>query len=210
MKYSIKHQLIFVFISILTGTIILCWFLNNTFLVKYYLKNKQQVLKKAYESVNYAMSEGNIESEDFEKEFNKVCTIYNISVIVIDANSKEIQSAGNDRDFMMRDLLDRVFVLDSSDFTIIEQNNNYVMQTTNSHKTNMTYIEMWGTLDNGNLFMTRSTLESIHESVEISNRFLAYVGIFAALFSALLIWIITKHITDPILSLTNISKQMSQ
>ncbi len=209
MKYSIKHQLISVFVLILAGTILLCWFLNNSFLGKYYQQNKQQVLKKAYESVNSAASNGSIESDEFEAELQKLCGIYNISMIVIDADSEEVQAAGNEREIMMRDLLDRVFTGNKDHFDIMEKQDNYVIQKTSNAHNGMNYIEMWGTLDNGNLFMTRTALESIRDSVRISNRFLAYVGILAAILSGILVWLITRHITMPIQSLTEISKKMA-
>lgn len=210
MKYSIKNQLMFVFIGIMTGTILLCWFLNNGFLGKYYLQNKQQVLRKAYGNINEAASNGSIQSEDFKNQLQRLCGIYDISVIVIDADSKLVQSAGNDSEVMMSYLLDRVFLENNlNNYELIEQNQSYIMEIAHTQRNGMTYIEMWGTLDNGNLFMTRSVVESIHESVQISNCFLAYVGMLAALVSGMLIWAITQKITNPLLSLTEISKRMA-
>lgn len=209
MKYSIRNQLLFVVLTIMAGTILFCWFLNGSFLGKYYIQNKQQVLKKAYANINEAAANGSIQSDAFESELQRLCGIYNISVIVVDADSKLIQSAGSDSDVMINYLLDRVFVDNVSSYEIIEQTDNYVMEFAYVTRNGMTYIEMWGTLDNGNLFMTRSVMESIHESVQISNRFLAYVGIFAAFISGILILIITQRFTTPILSLTEISKRMA-
>lgn len=209
MKHSIRNDLLIIFMTIMAGTILLCWFLNSSLLGKYYLKNKQQMFRQAYGSLNIAAGEGNIRSESFENELQRLCEIYNFSVVVIDADSQLVQSAGNDADIMINNLLDRVFLENTSSYKLIEQNEQYVMEIAHSKRNGMTYIEMWGTLDNGNLFMTRSVMESIDESVQISNRFLAYVGIFAAVISGGLIWIITKRFTSPILSLTEISKRMA-
>ena len=44
------------------------------------------------------------------------------------------------------------------------------------------YYVLWGILPDGNLIMMRTPLESIRESVTISNRFLTYVGIIAGHF----------------------------
>ena len=52
-------------------------------------------------------------------------------------------------------------------------------------------------------------LESIRESVDLSNRFLAYVGIMALVFSSVIVYFTTKKITSPILKLANISERMS-
>ena len=39
MKYSIKQQIATIFIAVMAGTIILCWFINNTFLENFYINN---------------------------------------------------------------------------------------------------------------------------------------------------------------------------
>lgn len=209
MKYSIKKQLTFVFIAIMTGTILLCWFLNNGFLEKYYLRNKQQVMRRSYQSINEAVESGSIKSEEFENQLQRMCGVYNISVVVIDADSTLVQSAGMDSDIMINYLLDRVFLGNTGMYETIEQTENYIMEIAHMKRNGMSYMEMWGTLDNGNLFMTRSVVESVHESVQISSRFLGYVGIVATFISGILIWIITKRITEPISSLTEISKRMA-
>ena len=67
---------------------------------------------------------------------------------------------------------------------------------------------MWGVLDNGNLFLLRCPLESIRESVNLANRFLAYVGFGAAIVSAVIVLIISGKITKPIKELTEISERM--
>ena len=72
------------------------------------------------------------------------------------------------------------------------------------------YVDMWGVLDNGNLFLFRTPLEGIRESVELANRFLAYVGIGATIFSALIILVVSGKITEPVMELTHISEKMIQ
>ena len=62
-------------------------------------------------------------------------------------------------------------------------------------------------MDNGNLFLIRSPIESIRDSVKLSNQFLAYVGFIATVISAALIWFVTTRITRPIMELKNISEQ---
>lgn len=52
-------------------------------------------------------------------------------------------------------------------------------------------------------------LASIRESVDLSNRFLAYVGIAALLIGSVFIYITTSKITSPILQLANLSEKMS-
>lgn len=58
--------------------------------------------------------------------------------------------------------------------------------------------------------MIRSPLESIRDSVKLSNRFLAYVGIMATMISTALIWFVTTRVTRPIMELKNISEEMTK
>jgi len=51
-------------------------------------------------------------------------------------------------------------------------------------------------------------VESIRESVDIANRFMAYVGAVSILISAVIIWLITRKITKPINELAKISERM--
>ena len=74
----------------------------------------------------------------------------------------------------------------------------------------MEYVESWGQLEDGCYFLIRTPLESIRESVSISNSFYLYVGIAIIAISGILIWIVTKRITKPISELTLLSTKMSE
>ncbi len=70
-------------------------------------------------------------------------------------------------------------------------------------------IEMWGTFDDGSVFLIRSPIESIKESAEISNRFLIYIGCAAVAVCILFIWYFSKRLTAPILELAALSERMA-
>lgn len=53
-------------------------------------------------------------------------------------------------------------------------------------------------------------LASIRESVELSNRFLAYVGIAALILGSVIIYFVSKTVTSPIMKLSEIAKRMSK
>ena len=72
------------------------------------------------------------------------------------------------------------------------------------------YLELWGSLDNGDIFILRSPIESIRESVAVSNRFLGYIGVAVVLVGIVIISFISKRITEPILQLAGISRKMSE
>lgn len=71
------------------------------------------------------------------------------------------------------------------------------------------YLEMFGKLSNGALFLLRSPLDSIRDSAALANKFLAYVGIVTLVFGAWFVWFFSQKITDPILELAALSKRMA-
>lgn len=210
MKYSIRRQFAAVFCLLMAGTILLCWFINNTFLEKYYIDNKQKALISAYQTINTASNQGTIGSDEFDIEFQKLCGKNNIVILILDAESETIKSSSNDYKELTRQLLNNLFSEESSPNRqrVLVNEDKYNIQITLDERTQQENVEMWGVLDNGNLFLFRSPIESIKESVELANRFLAYVGICAALISALIILLVSRKITEPIMELTRISGRM--
>lgn len=209
MKHSIKQQIAMIFMAVMIGTIALCWIINNIFLEMFYVQNKASVLRNAYAGINMAISNGDITSGEFDLELRKLCDMYNIGIVVIDAESKTIKSSSRDVNILIGRLYDNVFDPDL-EMEYIEENDRYSLAASMDKSTLTEYIEMWGVLDNGNMFLIRSPIESIRNSVSISNRFLAYVGITATIISAFLIWFATAKVTKPIMELKDISERMTK
>lgn len=72
------------------------------------------------------------------------------------------------------------------------------------------YIELFGVLDNGYYVYLRSNFEGIQESVQISNKFLAYVGVLGAILGVIIALFISNSITKPIHQLSGIAKKMAR
>lgn len=219
-KHSIKKQFAGIFIGLMAGTILLCWFINSTFLESYYVRNKQQALHSAYERINSASSDGNLTSDEFDIELQKICGKYNISMVVIDAEARAVKAYSNDYKVLVKRLLDNLFgsfgqaapgsfAEVQRDKSVIEVTEDYMINNTIDPRTKTEYLEMWGVLDNGTLFLLRTAKEGIRDSVAIANRFLAYVGVFAVVASGIIIWLVSRKITEPILELADISERMT-
>lgn len=212
MKYSIKQQFAMIFIGMMATTILMCWSVNNIFLEKYYIGNKENALKNAFFVVNDALSNGNITTEEFDIQLQKIIEKYNISLIVLDTNSKTLITSRNDQETMSKRLWDNFFnnFEEESDKVVLEEAESYTIQRIKDSRTLTEYIEMWGVFDNGNIFLFRSALEGIKESVSISNRFLAYIAIAAIIISTAVILIVSRKVTEPILELARISERMAK
>ncbi|HBA69496.1 MAG TPA: two-component sensor histidine kinase [Lachnospiraceae bacterium] len=212
MKYSIKKQFAMIFIGLMSATILLCWFINSTFLGEYYMDNKMNALKNAYTVVNRAFSAGNVMTEEFDIQLQKMIETDNISLIVLDADSKMLITSRNDQEIMSKRLWENFFSSfeDEIDNIILEEEENYTIQRFMDSRTMTEYIEIWGVFDNGNIFLFRTALEGIRDSVAIANRLLAYIGIAAVVISGIIIVSVSRKVTEPILELTEISERMAR
>ena len=207
MKYSLKRHFAIILISLVAGTILMCLLLNSTLLERYYTNNKINALIKAYGTINEASNNGTITSDGFDIELQKIYGKYNITVLVADSDSETVKTSMSDPNYVVKHLLNNIIMgVDQGD--VLRETDNYKMQIVTDTRTQTEYIEMWGVLDSGNLFMLRSALEGIRESVAISNQFLTYVGVVAIIVSALLVVWLTNRITKPILELADISERM--
>ena len=210
MKYSMRKQFAAIFCFLMIGTILLCWFINGTFLEKFYLDQKQKALTNAYQVINKASNKDEIKTDAFDIEMQKICEKNNISFIILDTGTKTLKTSTHDYETLSRRLIDNLFERDSMPVVkVIEECEDYEIRITLESRTQTELFEMWGILDNGNLFLLLSPLESIRESVELANRFLAYVGIGSAILSAIIILYVTGKITRPIMELASISEKMT-
>lgn len=207
MKYSIRRQFAVIFTSLITGTILVCLILNTTLLEKYYINKKVTALEQAYNSINDASRDGDIKTDEYDIELQRICGKYNINVVVADSDTKTIKASMNEPRLFVNQLLNNI-IQGADEKNLIRSTDNYQMQIVMDYRTQTEYIEMWGMLDNGYIFMLRSALEGIQESVSISNHFLAYVGIGAILISTFLVLWFSDRITSPILKLAEISERV--
>ncbi len=208
MKYSIKKQFAGIFIGLMVGTMLLIWFINSTFLEDYYVQNRQKALMNAYNQIVAATETGDITSDEFDVQLQIICSKYNIDLLIINASSKTVKSSSTEVDMLTRELLDNIFHGAETEDEILEETNGYTLQNTIDHRTETEYIEMWGPLDDSNYFLIRTAVESIRNSVQISNTFLAYVGFITVILGAIVVYYVTKKVTEPIMKLTDISERM--
>lgn len=153
MKYSIKKQFAGVLCFMIMGTILLCWFINNTLLENYYIKNKQNVLMNAYAYINTASNEGKISTEEFDIEFQKISGKYNISFILLDAETKTLKASANDYEILSRQLLNNIFGTGkSSNIHLLEKGDNYEIRIMLDDWTKTEFVEMWGYWITGTFF----------------------------------------------------------
>lgn len=85
MKYSIKRQMMTVFVGLILFMIVVFMIVNGSFLEKYYISNKKSEFIKAYTMVQEGVENGTIDSETPEKDLGRFTEKNNISIAVIDS-----------------------------------------------------------------------------------------------------------------------------
>lgn len=209
-RHSIRTQLTVTILGLVAGTVLLCWFLNNTFLESYYTYNKQNAMLEGFEIIDQQSSAGTLESEAFDVQFETICANGNLSILIISADGSIVRASVNDTRNLKMQFMDVLFS-DSDDTasSLLKKTDRYVLEKQKDTRMDSEYLVLWGTLEDGNLILMKTALESIRENAWISNRFLGYIGIFAVVISALIAIVISRKIAGPLLELTEISRKMT-
>ena len=201
---SVKAKL---FITLGLSVLIIILFLvsiNDFALEKFYLFNKKNTLKEVYNKLN-DYYDSDYYSKDIESELEEISVKNNFDILIRDNNGVNIYVTNNHfANFMVL----------PSDITdtfgeVLEENDNYTIKKQRDKKNGLSYIVLLGTLDNGYYLFIRLPINSIKDSVNISNNFLWLMASIIILISFVLVSIISKKFTEPILELNNITKKMA-
>lgn len=212
MKYSIKRQMATVFIGIVVFILLAVFIMNSRFLEEYYVQNKMQVLTNIYTSLDkFLEGDAEIDAENLNKTLGPLVEKSNVSLIVTDATGSiriKMRTDAENESLKTR-LVGYRFQINQKESKLLKAKDGYELRKAKDPRNKMEYLEMWGDFSNGYVFLFRTPLESIRESVLIFNHFLMCIGVGVILVSILLIWYFSKKITDPILELAMISEKMA-
>ena len=212
MKYSIKRQMTTLFIGMVVFILLAVFVMNGNFLEEYYIHNKMQVLTQIYSTLDsFLLQEEEINSEALNDTLAPLAEKSNIALIVTDASGQvriKMRTDAENEELKMR-LVGYRFGINQKSSELLEWQESYELRKATDPVNKFDYIEMWGEFSNGNVFLLRSPLESIRESVGITNRFLAYIGVGVILISIMLVWYFSSKITRPVLELAALSQRMA-
>lgn len=207
MKHSIKRQMMTVFVGLILFMIVVFMIVNGSFLEKYYISNKKSEFIKVYTMVQEGVENGTINSETPEKDLGRLTEKNNISIAVIDSEYNVVYTNVREKQMMVVQLFG--YLYDKSHQEVLEKTDSYDICKSVDPQNNTEYLSMWGSFDNGDIFIMRSPLESIRSAVTIFNRFIGVVGGCVILVSVLLAWYFSKRITEPIMELATLSQKMA-
>lgn len=232
MKHSLTKQLSIIFTFLMAAVVLVSWVCNNIFLENFLLSNKEQELIGLYSEMNeflisyekkveelpeeltmVEIREINNLVDDFQHEMRKICSVGNISVLTLNLDSeieKVLCNYSGDPIISQR-LIDYILGRqEDQSVTFIKKTDRYVVQTSQDPVAELDYVEVIGNFDNGFTFIMRSAVQSIQESVQLSNRFFLFVGLITIVVAGICICYVSRKITKPIVKLKDISSRMSQ
>ncbi len=207
MKHSIKRQMLTVFVGLILFMIVVFLIINGSFLEKYYIFNKKAEFVKVYTMVQEGVEKDTLSSETPEKELGRLAERNNISIAVIDSDYNVVYTNVREKQMMVVQLFG--YLYDKNHQEVMESTDDYDICKSVDPQNNTEYLTMWGSFDNGDIFIMRSPLESIRSAVTIFNRFIGIVGGCVILVGVLLAWYFSKKITEPIMELATLSQKMA-
>ena len=205
---SVKVKL-FTTLSITILLIIIFLILVNSFaLENFYLYSKQRTLKAVYETINNYYKSSNKEN-DIETELEKISVRNNFDILIKDNNGINIYTTNRNFSSVIESINDMINKFNISSSKNIETNDKFEIRKQSDLKSGITYVMLTGRLENGYFLYIRIPVNSIQDSVRISNNFLWLMAGFTILIASIMVSIVSRKFTDPILELNNIAKKMS-
>lgn len=210
-KHSIRSKMTVLFSVVLLAALAACWLTNIFFLERYYIRNKQKILVEVYGMLDEASDQETMETDTLVQKLSAVCDRNNISLFVMGVDGRVKICTIKDYEQMRNRLYQYLFGQFSPKGRgqILTEEDAYMVCMNMDAHTNSEYMEMTGTLANQEVFLIRTPLEPIRESVMLANRFLAYVGLSVLVIGALIIQVLAKRIAGPLLELAKLSERMS-
>lgn len=222
---SLKRQITFTFLGLLFLSTLAVTVINALFLEKYYVIQKTETLLQAKEYLKELKREDYMEDlsaslgdvsyyeedapMDYPEELSVFSSQNNLSWVVIDRDVSQYMHWGENERMLQSRLFGYVYLGDGkTDYEVLKESADCVVQQVHDSFAGMDYVECWGSFADGDHFLIRTPMESIKDSVSISNRFYVVVGVLILFISGAVIWFVTRRITRPISELTQLSGQM--
>ena len=190
---SVKVKL---FLTLSTTVLLIILFLiivNNFALEKFYLYKKQNTLKSVYESLNdYYKTPG--QDNDLQTELEKLSIKNNFDILIKDNNGINLYTTNKNFSTVIgsiNDILDKV-----QGGKELESNDNFTIKKQRDSKNGLSYMMLSGKLENGYFLYIRIPLNSIQDSVSISNNFLLMMAGFTILIASIMVTIVSKNLQN--------------
>lgn len=228
MKHSIRVRFTLIFVGLMAAVLFTTWAVNSFFLEGYYTQQKLKILDRAYTQLNTLVVEkaktGEPLTEDLQSLYSRdgeqtelsrllrqMSEKYNTNIAIVDSMNDDPLPSARDARFLADRVHQYILGRNNPGTEILVEQENYKIQKSYDRHSQAFYLESWGFFDdNRTIFIMSMPIASIHDSVAISNKFMAQVGLLALALGSVLMYFATKKVTSPIRSLSALSARMSE
>ncbi|MCQ2499127.1 MAG: HAMP domain-containing histidine kinase [Lachnospiraceae bacterium] len=142
----------------------------------YYQNKKISSMKDSYVEIKKAAKQFGFNSEEFDIVFRKAVEKDNVEIVIRDNESSNLKVSTNEYEVLAFDLMSYIFGKPSNiSDEEIEIAEDYEIHSVVDNKTRFSYIDMWGRIDDEILFLMRSPIEGIRESITVAKGFLTII-----------------------------------
>ena len=248
MKQSFRHRITLFLLGTIALTIIMCWFLNLTFLRTYYAHTKLSLMREVHSAVNDYVGavKGDALSREQKSRIDRIEASENVKIylfrdvemdtafgtlyftyfiypeqIILPHNEREPQGGMSAEMIENREYyriyesaqeysFPNLYAETISQVEEIEVTDEYMIMTQHNNAMDSDFMDLFGDTEFGYNVFVRSGQESMEEAVNISNRFLFFLGSCVMALAAFVSYLFSLRFTRPVLELARIARKMSE
>ncbi|MGN0395335.1 MAG: histidine kinase dimerization/phospho-acceptor domain-containing protein [Coprococcus sp.] len=218
MKGSIKTKITLCLMAIIAFMIALSCAISLVFVKKYYYKDIKDKLIATYKSCNREFSE--IRDYDEKTLTTDVSNEADAMIYIVDDINNKIYTSVNENSTVFDNLKFIAEFLGISQNANaensqiyrkeIERHRNYNIQITRDKKTNSSYFDIVGFLDNGFVIIIRTSVSRIDATIKTTVKFVFTVLAIVAIIGCVIMYFFSNIFARPIKKLTNVAERMSK
>ena len=213
LTHSITYKMTFLIVAVMLLSVVFAGLFGTFFLEKYYTKQKQSAVKKVYSTFEKVVEKDpaiNVNTDLIE--LNTILEKTGASAIVVDNSGNVVFTYGSEIPLRQRwrDLIFGYGENKMYNSEVVEKNDDYSLLYTEETSNKNYHYELVSELPNDCDLVVRLSVENFKESLSITNKF--YIGLLIALIVVItiLMIVLTRRYTIPMLQLASISKKMSE
>ena len=213
LTHSITYKMTILIVAVMLLSVLFAGVFGSLFLEKYYTKQKQSAIKDIYATfVNISKTDSDFSESDDIQQLNSICEKTGASAVVINSSGSALYTYGAEGPLRQR-WRDLVFGIGDGKMyksSVVESNSSYSLLYTVDPSNNNYHYELVSKITDDSDLVIRLSVENFKESLSITNKFYAGLAIALIVVITILLIILTRRYTIPMLQLAAISKQMSE
>lgn len=188
------------FIAIIVITLLAIGVFHYAFVERFYTDTKQKILIESYEMANKLTGPSDIDA------FMTYCSQNGLVFALADQSLSFAGTNSQDGEEMVNRLFGSVMNMEKDRTKIRYETEDYKVIYFSD---DVDYLQLFGRLDNGYYYVVRYPIDTIKEAAALSLRFYMMIGCVMLAVSAVIIWNITRKLTEPVEELNILSKRMA-